>query len=30
MNVQSMDKKTRAEYRRRIKNGEKINFTDYV
>ncbi len=30
VNVQSMDKKTRAEYRRRIKNGEKINFTDYV
>lgn len=30
VNVQSMDRKTRAEYRRRIRNGEKINFTDYV
>ena len=30
VNVQSMDKKTRAEYRRRIRNGEKINFIDYV
>ena len=26
VNVQSMDRKTRAEYRRRIRNGEKINF----
>lgn len=30
VNVRDMDRKTRAEYRRRIRNGEKINFTDYV
>ena len=30
VNVQSMDRKTRAEYRRRIRNGEKINFMDQV
>ncbi len=30
VNVQEMDRKTRAEYRRRIRNGEKINFMDQV
>ena len=30
VNVQSMDRKTRAEYRSRIRNGEKINFMDQV
>ena len=30
VNVQSMDRKTRAEYRRRIRSGEKINFMDQV
>jgi len=28
--VQNIDRKTRAEYRRRIRNGEKINFMDQV
>ena len=30
ISVQSMDRKTREEFRRRIKNGEKINFMDQV
>lgn len=30
VDVQSMDRKTRAEYRRRIRNGEKINFMDQL
>ena len=30
IDVQSMDRKTRAEFRRRIRNGEKINFMDQV
>ena len=30
VNIQAMDRKTRAEYRRRIRNGEKINFMDQV
>lgn len=30
VNVRDMDRKTREEYRRRIRNGEKINFTDFV
>ena len=30
IDVQSMDRKTRADFRRRIRNGEKINFMDQV
>ncbi len=30
IDVKNMDKKTRAEYRRRIHNGEKINFVDLI
>ena len=30
VSVQGMDRKTRAEYRRRIRSGEKINFMDQV